>query len=278
MKKFAVLAMDVEDWFHLDYFLDSGCDRSQSAMDGLNIYLELLKKYRIKTTFFVVGELVEKYKDLLLKIIEDGHELALHSYYHYRPLSMSLDSFIDDTLKSIEIIRKQLDYEVKGYRAPCFSMDRKRLNVLKDLGLKYDASKIDFKNHNLYGSIDINDFEAIAGDIYAKDGFFEFVTSTVNFMWKPIPISGGGYLRIFPWRITRFLLKKYMKENGNYFFYVHPFEFSKNYEIKIPNNTLITKLRFNCGRRTVQRKIDNLIKLLHNNEYTFVRFEDLLVS
>ena len=55
MKKYAVLGMDVEDWFHLDYFLDEKCDISQNTLDGIEIYLDLLKDYKIKTTFFVVG-------------------------------------------------------------------------------------------------------------------------------------------------------------------------------------------------------------------------------
>ena len=55
MKKYAVLAMDLEDWFHLDYFLDSNCDKSQSTLDGFSIFLQVLEKYDIKTTFFVVS-------------------------------------------------------------------------------------------------------------------------------------------------------------------------------------------------------------------------------
>ena len=43
MKKYAVLAMDLEDWFHLDYFLDSNCDKSQSTLDGFSIFLQVFQ-------------------------------------------------------------------------------------------------------------------------------------------------------------------------------------------------------------------------------------------
>lgn len=277
MKKYAVLGMDVEDWFHLDYFNPDECNQQTSTLDGLDIYLDLLKEHSIKTTFFVVGDIVEKKASILKRIISDGHEIALHSFNHKRPLLMTLEEFKIDTQKSIDVVRKQLDYEVKGFRAPCFSLDRDRLNILSDLGLQYDASKIKFNDHALYGNLDVSDFDSINDDIYNKNGFYEFETSTVNLFNKNLPISGGGYLRIFPWFITKFLLKRYLKKQNNYFFYIHPFEFSQNYKIKVPANTkLLTKLRFNLGRKTVLKKTNRLIKFLNENNYEFVKFEDLL--
>ena len=41
MKK-AVLSMDVEDWFHLDYFQRKFCNETYSMLDGLEKYLKVL--------------------------------------------------------------------------------------------------------------------------------------------------------------------------------------------------------------------------------------------
>lgn len=277
MKKFAVLGMDVEDWYHLDYFDKEECDATQSTMDGLDIYLDILEKYQIKSTFFVVGELVEKYKDQLSRIISRGHEIALHSYSHKRPMSMSLEEFKEDTIKGLSVIERELNIKPQGYRAPCFSLDRERLNILEEMGFVYDSSKIKFDAHDLYGRIDLSDFKNITSDIYEKNGFKEFEASTVNIFGKNIPISGGGYLRIFPWRLTKILLKKYFKQNGNYFFYIHPFEFSENYDIKEPVGTdLKTKLRFRLGRKSVSVKMEKLIELLKKNDYHFVTFNEII--
>src|SRR3989442_648447 len=43
-KRTAVLSMDVEDWYHLDYFHRPSCDASCSLLDGLDVYLELLAR------------------------------------------------------------------------------------------------------------------------------------------------------------------------------------------------------------------------------------------
>lgn len=277
MKKYAVLSMDVEDWYHLDYFKKEECDQSQSTLDGLDVYLEILDQYNIKTTFFIVGELVEILKDKIKIIQEKGHEICLHSYAHTRPLNLSLENFRKDTITGIETFKEVTDIDIKGYRAPCFSLDRDRLEILKELGFNFDSSKIKFDAHDLYGRIDLNDFNDLNSNIYKQNNFYEFEASTVEVFGKNLPVSGGGYLRIFPWTLTKALLKKYFKTNKHYFFYIHPFEFSRNYEINVPENTdFKTKIRFNKGRKSVENKMHKLIKLLKQNDYEFVTFNQIM--
>ena len=44
--------------------------------------LELLKKHNSKATFFCIGKNIEKYPDLFLQIINEGHTVGNHSYGH----------------------------------------------------------------------------------------------------------------------------------------------------------------------------------------------------
>ncbi|AST05725.1 polysaccharide deacetylase family protein [Anoxybacillus flavithermus] len=44
--------------------------------------LDLLKKYNVKATFFVVGWKAEKYPHLIKRMQEEGHTIGLHHYYH----------------------------------------------------------------------------------------------------------------------------------------------------------------------------------------------------
>ena len=276
MRRYAVLSMDVEDWYHLDYFLNEDCDRKQTTIDGLEYYLNFLKSKKIKSTFFVVIELVEKHETLIKRIIKEGHEIALHSYSHKRPLTISVDEFYNETLKSISIIKEKFNYDVKGFRAPCFSFDRERLEVLRKLGLVYDSSMIQFPSHSLYGTMDIADFEHHE-NIHLNKTFIEFEATTVKIGNKILPIAGGGYIRIFPWIVIKFFLNKLMNFGSHYFFYIHPFELSSNYSVKLPSNTpFITRVRFALGRKTVRRKINLLFKFLEQNKFEFVRFQDLI--
>jgi peptidoglycan/xylan/chitin deacetylase (PgdA/CDA1 family) len=49
-----------------------------------SLFLETLRKYRARATFFVVGEKVEECPELLRRMAEDGHELGNHTYSHPR--------------------------------------------------------------------------------------------------------------------------------------------------------------------------------------------------
>ncbi|KFZ43004.1 polysaccharide deacetylase family protein [Anoxybacillus flavithermus] len=44
--------------------------------------LDLLKKYNVKATFFVVGWKAKKYPHLIKRMYEEGHTIGLHHYYH----------------------------------------------------------------------------------------------------------------------------------------------------------------------------------------------------
>ena len=62
MKKYAIITMDVEDWYHT-YFPEANVDRSISLLDGLDVALDIMKKDDIHGSFFVVGEIADKLAD-----------------------------------------------------------------------------------------------------------------------------------------------------------------------------------------------------------------------
>ena len=146
MKKIALLSMDVEEWYHLDYITQRESDLSM--MDGLDCFLELAGKYHVPTTLFMLTELLKQVKDKLILAAQSGHEISLHGTEHKRPLQMSLDEFENDCLEGLKAIKEELGIVPAGYRASCFSLDRDRLNILKDkIGMQYDSSRINFDSH-----------------------------------------------------------------------------------------------------------------------------------
>lgn len=275
--KQAVLSMDVEDWYHLDYFDRSLCDKSFSMLDGLANYAELLRTYNIKTTFFVLGELVnESLRRELMQLSDEGHEIASHGWDHQRPLNMSTDAFQEDLIRSKCTLENAIQSEVHGYRAPCFSMDRKRLNIVRSTGYNYDSSRILCEAHPLYGNLGVSDFDRVTKDVYRRDGFYEFEVSSLPFMGRDIPVSGGGYLRIFPWISMKFLLRRYLHSNDLYFLYIHPFELSTMPGSCVPRGTSwATRCRFQRGRGSVKSKLEQLIILLKNEGFSFTTFASL---
>lgn len=85
--------------------------------DGPNLsitpqVLDVLRKYDVKATFFMVGALVESNFDVARRIFEEGHLLANHSYSHnYKNLYSSTDSFMTEITKTEELIKSVGDSE-----------------------------------------------------------------------------------------------------------------------------------------------------------------------
>ena len=268
--------MDIENWYHLDYFKGKECDQSYSMLDGLDSYLDIIDSNNIPSSFFALGELVLSIKSRLREISDSKHDLGSHGWAHKRPLNMNVDSFRKEVLKCKSELEQLLGKSITGYRAPCFSLDRERLNILKEVGYKYDSSRIEFGDHPLYGEINMNGFKEESPGIYRMDDFYEFQISTLACGGKQIPVSGGGYLRIFPWFLMNKLLKKYLTTDNLYVLYIHPFEFSsKNNPIFPSSISLANKFRFSLGRGTVTKKFERVIQLLKEKGFHFTTFENL---
>ncbi|MEQ8532030.1 MAG: polysaccharide deacetylase family protein [Imperialibacter sp.] len=279
MRKTAVLSMDVEDWYHLDYFDKGKCDRTVSMLDGLEAYARILAEYQIKSSFFVVGELVDSLGSSLADLQSVGHELGVHSHNHIRPLLQTPEVFRADIRSAIQTLRQVTGERTLGYRAPCFSLDRERLDIIREEGFVFDSSKINFSSHPLYGDLNVSGFQSQESGIYFQDSFFEFEVSTLHFLGRNIPVSGGGYLRIFPWSLMRKFLEVYLRYQQFYVLYIHPFELSQVKNPIFPQDTsLLTRARFSAGRKGVGDKLRRLIDLLLAKNFEVVTFGKLRES
>lgn len=275
MKK-AVLSLDVEDWYHLDYFDRSECDINNSLLDGLDVYVELLKSLSLPSSFFVLGEIAESKIDFFKSLVKYGHDVGSHGWNHMRPMTLSIDEFRADLDRSRDVMKEINGDRGFGYRAPCFSLDRERLDIVRDSGFAYDSSRIDFGDHPLYGSIDMCGYDNVSEAVYRIGQFMEFEATTFSVFGKNIPISGGGYLRLFPWLLMKTLISQHLKKNDLYVLYIHPFELSQLPVPAVPDSTTtLTKFRFSHGRNRVADKILRLVELLRSNGYSFTTFSEI---
>jgi polysaccharide deacetylase family sporulation protein PdaB len=83
------------------------------------IILDLLKKYEVKSTFFVVGKKVEMYPDLARREALEGHELANHTYNHlYFNNQMSEGKIHNEIIKAEQTILKKTGQKPTLFRPP----------------------------------------------------------------------------------------------------------------------------------------------------------------
>ena len=275
-RRLVILSMDIEDWYHLDYFNSSDCNKNYSLLDGIDIYLQILEKHNVPSSFFVLGEIAKSLSSGLNTIINNKNDIGSHGWDHRRPIMMSNAEFNDSLIKSKQTIENIISTSVEGYRASCFSLDRERLEQVQKAGYFYDSSRIDFGVHPLYETINMDGYELVVPNIFKNNDFFEFQVTTNLVYGKNIPISGGGYLRLLPWYISQRLIKPYLNQGELYILYIHPFELSLKPNPPFPSATKwYNKLRFGLGRPTVAEKLSRLINLLKNNGYRFTTFSSL---
>ena len=83
--------------------------------DGPSIYtkdiIDILKEEDVNATFFILGNKVETYKDVLIESIKNGNELGNHSYNHKWLSKLSIKNLTDQIESTQEIIKEKLNYE-----------------------------------------------------------------------------------------------------------------------------------------------------------------------
>jgi polysaccharide deacetylase family protein (PEP-CTERM system associated) len=257
------LSVDLEDWYHLEYFKKYNFKKKDIFVSEMIYFLDLLDIKKIKITFFILGELIAEHHELITEISHRGHEIAIHGWDHELLHNKSDKLFSMQIHKAKNELEKLHTKPVIGYRAPCFSMNNKKFELLKNLGIKYDSSYIKFSSHPLYGNLDVSNFNKIEDHIYEKNGVYEFELPTLKLFNKSIPISGGGYFRMNNLNISKLLIKNHYKKNKNFTFYTHPFELSHK-TIDLRFISMIDKFRFSIGRKNniikTSKYIDYLIQ------------------
>ena len=111
---------------------DAGYDNG-----NLPIILDVLKSKNVRATFFVTGDFVNRYTDLLKRMIAEGHIVANHSYRHKSLDRISCDEMLQDIKKLEEVYKEKTGDElVKVFRPPEGSFTKKHLEVLTENGYK----------------------------------------------------------------------------------------------------------------------------------------------
>lgn len=273
MKKYAVITMDVEDWYHT-YFPECEVDRSITLLDGLDVALEIMDKNSIKGSFFVVGEIAEKLKNKIQKMSRDGHDIACHNYYHLRPTTMAIDEYRSQLLKAKETIENIIGHSVSGYRAPSFGIDDERLSIVQECGFTYDSSKLKPQKSAKYGILNLPGFQESYPCVHKKDGFTEFEVSTQK-IGSMNMLLGGGYIRMLPWLFMKWMTQKYLNTGKPYVMYIHPIDLSPKPMPKVAGISFDRYLRTHIGRRHMVWRFKKVIEMLQKNGYEFVTFEQM---
>lgn len=223
--------------------------------------LNLLKKHNTKATFFILGWIAARNPALVKLIYEQGHEIASHGYCHQLTHDMSKENLYDDLEKSKTILEDITKDKVTGYRAPKFSINNNLINALIETEYAYDSSLNEISRYCDYCNLEETSKRLNNDLLLFNNQLVEICLPTVNFMNKEIPISGGGFFRLYPFWLTRMLLKEHFKHKRYYMFYSHPWEID-NEQPKIKGLRFTNRFRHYSNIRGNYKKLELLITFL----------------
>jgi hypothetical protein len=113
---------------------------------------------------------------------------------------------------------------VVGFRAPSFAIDDGILRTVAMSGYFYDSSYNSFSLHGRYGKISLNGHSQIGIAYRIVDNFYEIPISNLKFLGRVLPLGGGAYFRLLPFHFFKLGVKRILKGEDAYLFYIHPWE------------------------------------------------------
>jgi polysaccharide deacetylase family protein (PEP-CTERM system associated) len=180
--------------------------------------------------------------------------------------------FREETDISKKMLEDTIGERVLGYRAASYSITRQSLwaiDILCDLGFTYDSSIFPIA-HDRYG---IPGAPREPGPIKDSRGksIVEFPLSTVKFMGRRLPCSGGGYFRLLPYGFTRWALRKINKDdNLPFIFYLHPWEVDPG-QPRYENASWLSRFRHYTNLDKCESRLSTLL-----DEFRFTTVRDVL--
>ena len=256
----SILSVDVEDWFHV---LEAGPAVAtwgtlpSHVERNFHRLLEIFGERGVHATCFFLGWVAERFPHLIREAKERGHEIASHGYSHTLTYQLTPAAFLEDIRKAKDILEGIAGAPVRGYRAPGFSVTRETpwfFEKLAEAGLTYDSSVFPASRQHgglLGGPLEPYVVETSHGPVQ------EFPITVARVLGKPVCFFGGGYLRLFPYRLVKAMSRRVHGEGRPVVFYVHPREIQPDHP-RIPMKP-VKRFKSYVGLRTMEPKLKRLI-------------------
>ncbi|MDP6633262.1 MAG: polysaccharide deacetylase family protein, partial [Phycisphaerae bacterium] len=253
------MTIDVEDWYHIldspatptmDTWASLECRLAQS-MDRL---LEMFARTGAQATFFWLGWMAERHKQLVRTCLQAGHEVASHGYGHVLAYKVGRRAFQNDILRAKGVIEDITGQAVDGFRAAGFGITPETdwaFDVIRQAGHRYDSSV--FPTARAHGGM----VNGRLGPhvLHTSNGpLSECPMSVVQMLGHRVSLFGGGYLRLAPKWLIRQGVNQLRATGQPMIVYAHPREIDPDH----PRLPLGFRRRFKCyvNLRTTMPKLE----------------------
>ena len=267
------ISVDVEDWYQST--IDPSAELTDRFERSTTKVLEAFEAAGVKATFFVLGLAVEKAPQVVSSIADAGHEVQSHGYGHMQVFKLSEEQFRQDLIRAKKMLEDRTGREIIGFRAPDFSIDERTpwaMDVLAETGHRYDSSVFPIKMSRY--RMDGYPPEPRIVTTERGNRLVEAPVACFDWLGKRRAVGGGGYFRLWPYRVIRKAWRQLERLGRPVIIYMHPYEYDPS-EMSAYRRSVSLKQRIHqgLGRRGFPAKVDRLL-----SEFSFGAMEDVLAD
>lgn len=269
----AAMSIDVEEWFHVENLRrvvprDTWHKQQLRVEKSMDRMLQMMAEWGVRSTCFVLGSVAERTPQLVRRITEAGHEIASHGYDHELIHESEPARFRSDVERSKKLLEDISNQDVRGYRAPSFSLTDWALPILQEVGFEYDSSLFPTTiSHSRYGRP--------AGPrqshpVMRHDGLTEVSLSCLTLGARALPWAGGGYFRLIPYPAFKLGVKRILSSGKPYVFYIHPWELDRD-QPRLDGLTRSERMRHYLNIEKTESRWNSLLR-----DFSWVTIGDLV--
>lgn len=256
------LTVDVEDYFQVSalapHIARADWERIPCRVErNVETILSLFAQVGARATFFTLGWIAERHPGLVKKIVAEGHELASHGYGHLRIHEQTPAEFTQDIGRAKALLEDLSGTQVKGYRAPSFSIGPQTLWAFERIaqaGYRYSSSVYPVR-HDLYGMPEAPRFA-----YRPRADLLEIPVTTAAVLHRNLPAGGGGYFRLLPYVVSRALIRRVNRvDQRPAIFYFHPWEIDPA-QPRVPGTSARTRFRHYVNLRRTESRLGRLLR------------------
>ena len=171
--------------------------------------IDTVKSNNVNATFFVLGNKIEIYKDIISESIKNGNEIGNHSYNHKWLSKLSTNELLDQINKTQDILKETVNYTPTCFRPTYGSVNNK---IRKSINLSITLWTIDTKDWKI-NSVDriveraIKDIED--GDIILMHDIFQRSSEALKKIIPRLKEQGYQFVTISELEEVKLLRTKY---------------------------------------------------------------------
>lgn len=255
-----ILTFDIEEWFHL---LDNASTKTEKEWEtypcriyeNMDRIFDILERHNQKATFFIIGWIARQYPEIVKRINNKGYDIGFHTDSHQLIYEQAPEEFYEDLTTGLDRIENIIGKKITAFRAPGFSLTEKcnwAFDILAEQGIVHDSSV--FPIRHAHGGYPF--FPSIGPALIKTDkgNIKEFPISVEKILGKSMVYTGGGYFRLFPYR----MIKHYAKRSPYIMSYLHPRDMDAGQPV-IAGLSLMRKFKSYVGLKYAAIKFEKWI-------------------